>query len=261
LTNDQKLAELHITLSAVSEQYRQHMDALAQNLAAMFQPMQNQLSATGAAMSSSVQPLLDTLSKIDWPKLQVQMEQSCERLASLGWTLPMRFTPRQLVELAEHGNTDQQVEQYMLDYFTFESGQFLLDLRSDVLGSAHLVGWRNLLEQCFDAYDRGHYLIPIPALLSVIEGVVAQKAGKPKVGQVNPKKLAADLEKAEQPGSMSFLVWRSTRVVLDKLFATSDFGGPHPGELNRHWILHGRDHTQWTRTDGLRLFNLLATIR
>jgi hypothetical protein len=197
------------------------MDALAQNLTARFQPMQNQLSATGAAILSSIQPLLDTLSKVDWPKLQVQMEQSCERLANLGWTLPMRFTPRQLVELAEHGNTDQQVEHYMLDYFTFESGRFLLDLRSDVLGSAHLVGWRNLLEQCFDAYDRGHYMIPIPALLTVIEGVVAQKADKLKVGQVNPKKLAADLEKAEQQGSMSFLVWRSTRVTLDKLFAIS----------------------------------------
>lgn len=246
MTNDQKLAELHITLSAVSEQYRQQMDALAQNL---------------AAMSSSLQPLLDTLSKIDWPKLQVQIKQSCERLANLGWTLPMRFTPRQLVELAEHGNTDQQVDQYMLDYFTIESGRFLGLLRSDVLGSADLVGWRNLLEQCFDAYDRGHYLIPIPALLSVIEGGVAQKAGKLKDRQVNPKKLAADLEKAKQPGSMSYLVWRSTGMVLNKLFASSDFGGPHPRELNRHWILHGRDHTQWTRTDVLRLFNLLTMIR
>jgi hypothetical protein len=56
LTNDQELADLHITLSAISEQYLQHMDALAQNLAAMFQPMQNQLSAMGAAISSSVQP-------------------------------------------------------------------------------------------------------------------------------------------------------------------------------------------------------------
>jgi hypothetical protein len=258
--NDQKLTELQRTLSAVGEQYRQHMDALAESLAATFQPIQNQLLATAAAISSSVQPLLDTLSKIDWPKLQAQMEQSCERLANLGWTLPMSFTPGQLVELAEHGNTNQQVEQYMLDYFTFESDRFFLDLRSDVLGSTNLVGWRDLLEQCFDAYDRGHYLIPIPALLSVIEGAVAQNAGKLKVGQVNPKKVAADLEKAAQPGSMNFLVWRSTRVVLDKLFASSDFGGPHPGELNRHWVLHGRDHTQWTQTDALRLFNLLSTV-
>lgn len=173
----------------------------------------------------------------------------------------MKFTLRQLVKLAEHGNTDQQVEQYMIDYFTFESGRFLLDLRSDVLGSVHLGGWRNLLEQCFDAYDRGHYLIPIPALLSVIEEAVAQNAGKLKVPQVRPEKLAADLEKDRKRGSIGFLVWRSTRVVLDKLFANFNFGGPHPCELNRHWILHGRDHTQWTRTDALRLFNLLATIR
>jgi len=172
----------------------------------------------------------------------------------------MSFTLPQLVELADHGNTDQEVEQYMLDYFTFESGRFFLDLRGHVLGSKNLVGWRALLEQCFDAYDRGHYLVPIPALLSVIEGAVAQNAGKLKLPQLNSKKLAADLEKAAPPGGMGFFVWRSARVVLDKLFASSDFGGPHPGELNRHWALHGRDQTQWTQTDALRLFNLLATI-
>jgi hypothetical protein len=257
--DEEKLAQLQRTLSGVSEQYRQHMDALAKSLTTMFQPV-NQLAATAAAISPPVQPLLDTLAKIDWPKLRARMEWSCERLANLGWTLPMRFAPGQLVELAEQGNTDQQVEQYMLDYFTFESGRFFLDLRGDVLGSANLVGWRALLEQCFDAYDRGHYLVPTPALLSVIEGAVAQNAGKLKATQVNTKKLAADLEKAAQPDSMDSLVWRSARVVLDKVFASSDFGGPHPGELNRHWALHGRDQTQWTQTDALRLFNLLATI-
>jgi hypothetical protein len=148
----------------------------------------------------------------------------------------------------------------MLDYFTSESGRFLLNLRSDVLGSTDLADWRNLLEQCFDAYDREQYLIPIPALLSVIEGVMAQKVGKLKPRQVTPQKFAADIEKTTRSGSIAFLVWRSARRVLDKLFASVNFAGPHPGELNRHWILHGRDHTQWTRTDVLRLFNLLAMI-
>ncbi|MCX7015975.1 MAG: hypothetical protein NTW86_26040 [Candidatus Sumerlaeota bacterium] len=260
--DNQEIAEIDTTLNAVGKEYRQRMDALAQALAVMFLPNKDQLSAIWAASLSSVQPFLDRLSRIDWQNLEIRIEQSCEKLAHLGWTLPMRFTPRQLVELAERGNSDQQVEQYMLDFFTLEGGRFFLDLRSDVLGSStRLIGWRNLLEQCFDAYGRGHYLVPIPALLSVIEGAVAQEAGKLKVGQVDPKKHAADLEKSEQPGSTRYLVWRTTRVVLDKLFANYCFGGPHPGELNRHWILHGRDHTQWTRTDALQLFNLLDTIQ
>ena len=168
----------------------------------------------------------------------------------------MSFTARQQVKLAEHGNTDQQIEQYMLDYFTLENGRFFLRLRGYVLGSANLVGWREILEQCFDADDRGHYLVLIPALLSAIEGAVAQNAGKLKVAEIDVRKFAKDLEQAAQQGSMDFLVWRSARVVLDKLFSSSDFGGPQPGKLNRHWILHGRDQTQWNQTDALRLFNL-----
>jgi hypothetical protein len=242
-------AQLGIQFSGVGKQYRQHIDALADGLAKLLEPMQDELSATATAIS-----------KVDFPKLQLEMKQSCERLANLGWTLPMSFTPGQLVELAEHGNTDEQIEQYMLDYFSVENGCFFLALRRNVLASANLKGWRALLEECFDAYDCGHYLVPIPALLSVIEGAVARYAGKLRDRQVNPKKLAADLEKTAQPGGIRFLVWRSSRLVLERLFAGSDFRGLNPGELNRHWVLHGRDQMEWTQTDALRLFNLLATI-
>jgi hypothetical protein len=213
-----------------------------------------------AELQSSVQPEIDAVLRIDWAKLRAQMEQSNDRLANLGWTLPMSFAPAELIELAEHGNTDDEIEKFMVDYFTAENGQFFIELRNGVLSSSNLLGWRRLLEQCFEAYDRGHYLVIIPALLSVVEGAVAETAGKIKSGRVEPNKFAADLEKASTVGSMNFLVWRSVRMVLDKLCASSHFGGPNPGELNRHWVLHGRDQTQWTRTDALRLFNLLATI-
>ena len=172
----------------------------------------------------------------------------------------MTFSPRELVELVEHGSTNQDVEQYMLDYFTQAQGGHFRHLRGSVLCSQALRGWRGLLEQCFDAYKRQHYLVSIPALLSVIEGAVAENAGMLKTRRVNPKTIVLDLENSAPPGSMELLLWRSTRIVLDALFANSDFGGPHPGQLNRHWVLHGRDHTQWTQTDALRLFNLLATI-
>jgi len=250
MMDKEELTQLGRTLSEVSEQYRQQMNELAKSLTEISQPIGTTIPA----------PLLDSISKIDWPKLLSQMDQSCERLADLGWALPMMFTLRELVELAEHGNTDQQIERYMLDFFTLEDGRSFMYLQRGALASANLVGWRALLEECFDAYDRGHYLVEIPALLSVVEGTMAQNAGKLNVAEVDPRKFAASLEKATQPGSIDFWIWRSVRIVLDKLFAPSGFGGPHPKKVNRHWILHGRDQTQWTQVDALRLFNLLATI-
>jgi hypothetical protein len=224
-------------LSAAIEHIRQQMDAFAQTLAETFQGL-----------------------SIDWDTVQAQMLRSTEQLARLGWTLPMNFTPAELVELA-NGNTDHEIEKYMVDYFIADNGKYFLGLRGRVLSRGNLIRWRVLLDQCFEAYNRGHYLVIIPALLSVIEGCVAEAAGKIKSSEVASNKFASDLEKGSTAGSMRFLVWRSVRMVLDKLFASSNFGGPNPRELNRHWILHGRDHTQWTRTDALRLFNLLDTIR
>ena len=73
----------------------------------------------------------------------------------------------------------------MLQYFTYDGGQFFNRLQSDVLGRASLTRWQGLLEQCFDAYDRKHYLVPVPALLTVIEGLWREKLASSK-----PNKLA-----------------------------------------------------------------------
>jgi hypothetical protein len=239
------------------EQYRLLMDDLAKNITNMVLSFQASCQRLSESLQAS--PLLN----IDWPKILAQRGQGCERLANLGWTTPMTFSLHDFAEIAEHCTSDQEIEQYMLNHFTTADSENFMDIRDITLHSTKLVGWQALLQQCFDAYDRGHYLVTIPALLSVIEGAVAQKAGKLKSTQVNTRKLATDLKKATQlknQDGMHFLIWRSARVVLDKLFANSDFGGPHPGELNRHWVLHGRDQTQWTQIDTLRLFNLIASI-
>lgn len=250
--DDTELAKLEGTLRGVDDEYRRRMNALAKDLSEAFKAAR-QLTSHVAAVSQM-------LAKIDWPDLIARIEESSGRLARLGWTLPMTLTPSDLVELAEQCTTDVQVERYMLEYYTCEDGRFFLDVRKNVLRKGTLRRWRVLLEQCFDAYDRTHYLILIPALLSVIEGRVAHKADRLREPVVNPRRLAMDLERAAPHGSIEFLIWRSVRLVIDKLFARSDFAGPHPTEVNRHWILHGRDQTYWTRTDALRLFNLLATI-
>jgi len=237
-------------MSEILEQYREWMDAQAEAL--------NRLQKELAASMASVQLSLD-LSKVDWPKLHARLGQSCERLASLGWTMPMGFTAREQVDLSERGK-DQQVEQYMLNHFTVEGGRNFLCLRGRVLSSANLVRWRPLLEQCFQAYDRGHCLVLIPALVSVTEGALAQIVGKLKDRRTRARGFAKDLVNTAPPDSIMFFSSRSAQVFIDNLFAGSPFDGPHPGRLNRHWILHGRDHTQWTQADALRLFNLLDTI-
>jgi hypothetical protein len=239
----------HETLNFAGAQYRLHVDGLAKS-------MTRDLDQLSGAMSA----LQYSIKKTDWSKVLRQMKEGTTKLANLGWTLPISFTLQQVAELSQCPHTDTVLEQYMFEHFTRENGQSYSRLRSYVVGASDLQDWRSLLEQCFDAYNRGHYLVPIPALLSVIEGAVAKNAGTLMARDTRPTKHILSLKSRAQPEGIEFLVWHSTQIVADKLFQSCPFDGPHPGQLNRHWVLHGRDHTQWTQTDVLRLFNILGTM-
>ena len=60
--------------------------------------------------------------------------------------------------------------------------------------------------------------------------------------------------------SFTLALWRATDAFIGELFQRSDFDGPRPTGLNRHWILHGRDETAWNQADSLRLFQATDTI-
>jgi hypothetical protein len=61
-------------------------------------------------------------------------------------------------------------------------------------------------------------------------------------------------------GSLTLIVWKNINRFFEELYKGSDFDGPRPWGLNRHWILHGRDTTQWIQADSIRLFQALDTI-
>ena len=53
----------------------------------------------------------------------------------------------------------------------------LKTLRQDVLRSPSCKNYRRVLRQVFDGWDRAQYLLVVPALLAVLEGVLAHVGG------------------------------------------------------------------------------------
>jgi len=51
---------------------------------------------------------------------------------------------------------------------------------------------------------------------------------------------------------MAYFTWSALATFIGKLYEPSDFSKGRPPLLNRHWILHGRDSTQWTVADAHR---------
>lgn len=130
-----------------------------------------------------------------------------------------------------------------------------------MLARKELHPWRKLIRQASDAYRREHYALTVPALITIIEGVVM----RPGERGTNPlpvidKYVRALETRAPSPDSFTLALTRITREFLRVLFEYSDFDGPRPLVLNRHWILHGRDVAHWNRADSLRLFQAVDTV-
>jgi hypothetical protein len=196
----------------------------------------------------------------DFEKSYPQMRVACDRLADLGWTIPMEVTPRTFVGLADPLHTDADIEQMLSDFYTDNDFEQLRVVQRDLVRSQALARYHSLIGEAFEAYYQGLHQIPVPALLAIIEGLVAAETGNLNSRAVALRKLAAEREAQAPSNGLEALMWRSARRLIDNVFADSDFSGPQPSRINRHWVLHGRDAGPWTKADAVRFFVAIHTM-
>jgi hypothetical protein len=181
-------------------------------------------------------------------------------MASQGWTLQMRLTLGGLEELANLG--PEQIDEFFVAFYTDDDFAELRAVREKLARRQSLAPWRELLGECFDSFVNGRHRITIPALLSIIDGVVASAGAV--LSSRRSHLMAACTKNGEKLGSDSLRgeLWISLREFLERIFETAPFDGTRPTLINRHWILHGRDTAaaSWTSADALRLFNALQTV-
>jgi hypothetical protein len=190
-------------------------------------------------------------------------EASGKRLAELGWAVPMNFTMSQEIALADPANSDEDIERCIVDFYLCDQHKQLRRLYDDLIATEVLSQWHPLLRQCFKAFELNLHLVTIPSLISVLEGAIAQKCNTLRTKNVHvigPTKAKACQENQRSPYNIDYFIWSSLAAFIEKLYDRSDFSKERPPSLNRHWILHGRDSTQWTVADAIRLFNALHSI-
>jgi len=189
----------------------------------------------------------------------LRVERAGKRLARLGWPMPMSLTPREMYVLVKQHKGRAAVDRALLAVYESDGGRYFERVVANLSGRKHLKRWQPLLEQALTAYRRGDYAITVPALLTVVEGVLMRAHGN----QTRPIKVVteriAQLE-ATFGGSVTVMLWRVVGEFVRELYARSDFTGRRPRGLNRHWILHGRDVADWDRSESLRLFQAVDTL-
>lgn len=192
---------------------------------------------------------------------ELEYETSVVRLGTLGWSAPVQFWHKLTIEFANPAHTADQVNEAFVTFYTDQGNARLLELiDKHLLGEPILQPWHETLRDCRESFLAGRYLVLVPALITVMEGVLALKIGT--FTSTNVKLMAPTKAKAQQPTAfrLNQSIWLSISSLIDQLYQPVDFSGPAPNALNRHWILHGRSTSKDARHDSLRLFNLLGSL-
>jgi hypothetical protein len=152
-----------------------------------------------------------------------------------------------------------ETDAFFENYYTEHEFAALRKVRGELAGRPALAQWKNLLDQCFESFERGDHLIAVPALLTVIEGVVASAGSALTRRRVRPVEICV-ANWGKRGNCVTDAIWYSVSLFVERLFQDASFAQGRPTFINRHWILHGRDSAAWTVADTLRLFNALQTI-
>ena len=199
--------------------------------------------------------VLPDLSGLD---LQKSLKTAIHTMASRGWTIQMSLTMRDLEELANQ--TAEEADEFFVAFYSGDNFAALRKVRQELTSRPSLARWKALLDECFESFESGRYLITVPALLSMIEGVIASSGQALTSQRVRLIAICAENSQKIGENSIRSEMWNSMKVFLEKLFEPAPFDGNRPTLINRHWILHGRDAASWTVADALRLFNALQTV-
>lgn len=179
------------------------------------------------------------------------------RLGSYGWTFPM-WGPLHFLTLMPEDVTVEALDTYFVEKYSRFRSKELRQVLRETVQSPWLLRWHPLLEQAVYAFRRRRYLVAVPALLLVLEGVLLDVAGQFQERVAVPR-AAARIREAEGQ-SIVRAGWATVEGFVAGVFRHADFGASRPELLNRHWVLHGRDVPGWSRVDCLRLLQALHTI-
>lgn len=178
-----------------------------------------------------------------------------------GWMISPYWSIPLMLHLFNQGNSAEEIEALLLQCYGQEENDILPNLYNRIEKNAkgNLQQWHPLLVECVYCLKNDIYMPVIPALASIIEGVLAMQIGNPQYNSISKiinfcNDSAQDLESSEK--CVEAIAWRSISSSIANIFESHAFSMPRKNTFNRHWGLHGRDDCkEWRRIDAIQLLN------
>ena len=223
-------------------------------------------------IAEQLKPFFDAIHSIDWKKVEEKWIQVAGDIGEKGWTIPIHFSINDLFKVAEL-DEQNEVDKVFMQFFADEKNYS--DMKQNIMENDLLKKFHPLLEQCFENYEKEQYLIVIPSLFSVVEGLAHKLIYPPyretfhhKSGQ--RANIIAKYEKMRdeiESNSSNAAIYISATLFLSKSFDNKNAFNDEaekdsrPLIINRNRVLHGRDDISlWRKADAIRLFNALHTL-
>ena len=111
------------------------------------------------------------------------MDNCTKSLASYGWTFPIDLSPGQIDELVTVSHDRLDVDKFFIEHYS--NNLKLFRMFNFVYSTELYDKWYKLIEQCILTYRSGLYLVTVPALITVIEGAIANLSSTTKTGIID----------------------------------------------------------------------------
>ena len=187
------------------------------------------------------------------------LDSVVDKLSSDGWTLPAELG---IYAVNIIGQTEEieDINAFLADYFTCDEYRVAKRMIDSILCSRIREPLKELVRQCWDAFQNKLYAVCATSLLSVIEGILSE-FGDDKRDVRMMKICQYHVDNFSTNGStIEKHVWISYNSFIRKLYEKSDFTAAEPNVINRHWLLHGRSDFEQTEIDCIRLFNAVQSL-
>ena len=187
------------------------------------------------------------------------LDSVVDKLVPDGWTLPVELGINAVNVIGQTAEIED-INAFLADYFTCDDYKVTKSMIDSILQSKIREPLKELVRQCWDAFQGELYAVCSTSLLSVIEGVLSefgddkQDVRMMRICQYHVDSFPADGSTIEKH------VWISYNTFIRKLYEKSDFNSSEPDVINRHWLLHGRSDYEQTEIDCIRLFNAVQSL-
>lgn len=186
-----------------------------------------------------------------------QYQGLIETVARSGWTIPLSIDIKRFDELKKQTSSDDSINAFYTKYYSGREFRYIYRQTKKMIPTG---AQRKLFEECFSAYNREQFTICRTALISILEGMIAEFNQNPCDVRVMHVCHSKAIEEKSAKNGIRSLCWISMYEFTKMLFSKSDFSQNEPSCMNRHWIEHGRTSRIDDGLDCLKLFNAISTM-